>query len=244
MKKMLNFTLIELLVVIAIIAILAAMLLPALSQARVRAQVASCIGNVKQLVLAAQIYAGNNDDFLPGSGPNMLQTSSGIWNGVGGCIDLHRWWDDAYPCNWLYQVWKGCGVGLGTFKCPGSALHPINDMNFDNPDYPVGYNVPLDFWNLKLNRAYRPSQQTIVIDRGYNRALGGVAPSLRVWYDSGNREYGYDFTNSQFTPHNAIWNLGHIDGHVNSWNLAVFRGNLNSDSEFKKYFSNLSNSEL
>jgi prepilin-type processing-associated H-X9-DG protein len=105
--------LIELLVVIAITAILAAMLLPALSKAKIKAQGISCLSNTKQLLVAWTLYAGDNQDRLV---PNYGGAARGGW--VGGVMTWNFSTDNTNQSKILNAKLGPYARNVGIYHCP------------------------------------------------------------------------------------------------------------------------------
>ena len=187
------FTLIELLVVIAIIAILAAILLPALNSARERGRVASCINNMKQIGLSHMTYADSND---------------GVY--VNGYSGDPRWF-----------VYIGIGLNADVFKCPSSTVDPISDRFFDQTitgyadKYPGSYGINPLVGAIEAGwvaKDYAMRNQSSVRNASITPAFVEVHRTDKVLphitFDTRDQAYSIS------TRHNENVTITWIDGHV------------------------------
>ena len=228
MKRKQGFTLIELLVVIAIIAILAGMLLPALSRAREQARRIRCTANVKQMMAALIQYANDFQEQLvsgEGNGKTTLYTGKNVDTTVGG--ETTYWTDLGI----LYPRYSGA---LGLFICPSSKdkewVRENNPEKFDHK--PLGYGTGTD--------------DKLPISYSYGRTITGLnltmseSPTRRVIADKVHLDFTVSSTNAKTKGNHTDEgrNVGLIDGSASWKNIGAvgfLRPNSDMDDQDEGY---------
>jgi prepilin-type N-terminal cleavage/methylation domain-containing protein/prepilin-type processing-associated H-X9-DG protein len=230
------FTLIELLVVIAIIAILAAMLLPALSKAKLKAQGIQCMGNHRQLALAWKMYADDNHDTLPYASDEGLDPNKDRYAWVRGQMDF----DPNNRSNWDINMdltksplWPYAGKSPTIWKCPADR----SAVTVNGQLKPRVRSMSMNFWfggfagddeNLSGGgwRLYfkmsdlvdpGPSKTWLLLDmREDSIDIGNFAPDMTGWPDQPGAIGFYDLPGMY---HNRACGFSFADGHseIKKW---------------------------
>lgn len=162
-----QFTIIELLVVIAIIAILAAMLLPALNKARESSRHITCLSNVKQLGLGIVSYSFDFGEYIPSINVSALNTQT----------DTSSW------CTWLFLLSQGYCNPSAALKCPSDPM--VRNQKIQGKTYWLSYGLSEELGRdgstarVPLHRVKRQKSTVVVFAEASVPVISGANSGYR-----------------------------------------------------------------
>jgi prepilin-type processing-associated H-X9-DG protein len=173
-KRRSAFTLVELLVVIGLIALLIALLLPALNKARRSAQTTACMSNMRQLGMATQLFVNEHQGYLPKAWFNTRPRSTVPITTVLGPEDIWRY---PYPY-WGWDYILNLSIkNKNVFRCPSDESGLMRDVD-GNPKnmIPASYRINLSdsidpIWAIKVTQLRKPYEAIFIAEGGLRDSL-------------------------------------------------------------------------